>query len=52
MRSGRQAPANPWQGLTLEWQTTSPPQTENFGEIPTVTDWPYGYGKKDTGGEA
>jgi cytochrome c oxidase subunit 1 len=43
---GEPAPANPWRALTLEWQTTSPPQTENFEEIPTVTDWPYNYGVK------
>lgn len=43
---GEQAPANPWQGKTLEWQTGSPPPTENFEEIPVVTEWPYGYGKK------
>jgi cytochrome c oxidase subunit I len=43
---GEQAPANPWQGKTLEWQTGSPPPTENFAEIPVVTEWPYGYGKK------
>ncbi len=44
---GEPAPANPWRALTLEWQTTSPPQTENFVEIPAVTDWPYNYGKKE-----
>jgi len=43
---GEAAPANPWKGLTLEWQTASPPPTENFAEIPTVTDWPYGYPKR------
>jgi cytochrome c oxidase subunit I len=43
---GEPAPPNPWRGLTLEWQTSSPPRTENFVEIPTVTDWPYSYGKK------
>jgi cytochrome c oxidase subunit 1 len=43
---GEPAPANPWRALTLEWQTSSPPQTENFEEIPTVTDWPYSYGIK------
>jgi cytochrome c oxidase subunit I len=46
LRSGPPAPANPWQGLTLEWTTSSPPPEENFHEIPTVTDWPYSYGKK------
>jgi cytochrome c oxidase subunit 1 len=43
---GEPAPANPWGAQTLEWQTSSPPQTENFGEIPVVTDWPYNFGKK------
>jgi cytochrome c oxidase subunit 1 len=43
---GAPAPENPWQGRTLEWRTTSPPQTENFEEIPVVTQWPYSYGKE------
>jgi len=43
---GSPAPANPWGGLTLDWATASPPPTENFEEIPTVADWPYGYRKK------
>ncbi|HJV37088.1 cytochrome c oxidase subunit I, partial [Geomonas sp.] len=46
LRHGEHAPANPWEGLTLEWQVPSPPPEENFEEIPTVTDWPYSYGKK------
>ncbi len=46
---GAPAPANPWRALSLEWQTSSPPSTENFEVIPTVTDWPYGYGKKKEG---
>ncbi len=40
---GKPAPANPWNALSLDWQTGSPPPTENFREIPTVDDWPYGY---------
>src|SRR5512135_198304 len=44
---GEKAPANPWGAKTLEWQTPSPPPTENFEKIPTVTDWPYTFGKKD-----
>jgi cytochrome c oxidase subunit 1 len=39
------APANPWQSLSLEWQTPSPPPHENFKETPIVTDWGYSYGK-------
>ena len=46
---GAPAAANPWGGLTLDWATSSPPTTENFEEIPTVTDWPYGYRKKGEG---
>jgi cytochrome c oxidase subunit 1 len=37
MRYGPVAPANPWPGSGLEWQTSSPPPTENFAETPTVT---------------
>ncbi|MEK6778070.1 MAG: cytochrome c oxidase subunit I [Candidatus Deferrimicrobiota bacterium] len=44
--AGEPAPSNPWKGLTLEWQTASPPPTENFEEIPVVTGWPYGYVKR------
>jgi cytochrome c oxidase subunit I len=37
MRYGPIAPENPWPGSGLEWQTSSPPPTENFEETPTVT---------------
>jgi cytochrome c oxidase subunit 1 len=50
MRSGVKAPANPWQGLTLEWQTPSPPPHDNFPVTPVVTTWPYEY--RPTGGIA
>jgi len=43
---GKKAPQNPYNSLSLEWQVPSPPPHENFHEIPTVTDWTYGYGKK------
>jgi cytochrome c oxidase subunit 1 len=43
---GPKAPDNPWEALTLEWLTTSPPPIENWeGEPPLVTH-PYGYGAK------
>jgi len=45
---GAPAPPNPWKALSLDWQTGSPPPTENFREIPTVTDWPYGYAGRQT----
>jgi len=38
---GERAVGNPWDGTTLEWQTTSPPPLENFEEIPSVTGGPY-----------
>jgi len=38
---GEKAAANPWGGVTLEWQTTSPPPLENFEEIPAIADRPY-----------
>ena len=30
LKSGKKAPANPWGGSTLEWQTSSPPPLYNF----------------------
>jgi len=44
---GRPAPANPWGGATLEWQTSSPPPHDNFAVSPAagdpydVEDWRY-----------
>jgi cytochrome c oxidase subunit 1 len=43
MRYGKNAPANPWMATGLEWQTTSPPPTENFAVTPVVTQEPYTY---------
>ncbi len=37
---GKPAPANPWGGNTLEWQTSSPPPHDNFATTPEVGD-PY-----------
>ena len=39
--TGKKAGDNPWEGATLEWQTTSPPPTENFEKTPVVTKGPY-----------
>jgi cytochrome c oxidase subunit 1 len=43
MRYGPRAPANPWQAKGLEWQTASPPLTENFERQPVVTEEAYAY---------
>src|ERR671915_1205285 len=41
---GPRAEANPWRGLTLEWQGSFPPPTFHFDEIPQVVGNPYEYG--------
>jgi cytochrome c oxidase subunit 1 len=43
MRYGPQAGANPWNAKGLEWQTPSPPPTENFEVPPIVTEEAYAY---------
>jgi cytochrome c oxidase subunit 1 len=43
MRYGRVAPANPWGAKGLEWETSSPPPTENFPEQPVVREEAYAY---------
>jgi cytochrome c oxidase subunit 1 len=40
---GKKAEANPWGGVTLEWQIPSPPPQENFEEIPEIRQGPYVY---------
>jgi len=41
---GKNAPANPWGALTLEWtHTTTPPDPHNFHETPIVTRGAYDY---------
>lgn len=40
-RRGAIAPANPWNGVTLEWLIPSPPPHENFDEIPEIKTKPY-----------
>jgi cytochrome c oxidase subunit 1 len=43
LKYGKKAPANPWGGLSLEWETASPPITENFEGTPKVTYGAYDY---------
>jgi cytochrome c oxidase subunit 1 len=40
---GEIAGPNPWNAKGLEWQTSSPPPTENFLKTPIVTERPYNY---------
>lgn len=44
LNKGEKAARNPWKGLTLEWQTSSPPAIENFTEEPVLWAGPYDYG--------
>ena len=41
---GRKAGDNPWNALSLEWTTASPPAIENWETLPVVTHGPYEYG--------
>ncbi len=43
LKNGERAPKNPWGGLSLEWETASPPVTENFVHVPHVEHGPYDY---------
>ncbi|MGH9690555.1 MAG: cytochrome c oxidase subunit I [Candidatus Acidiferrales bacterium] len=43
LRYGPPAGPNPWRAKGLEWTTASPPPTENFLEIPIVTEDAYNY---------
>jgi cytochrome c oxidase subunit I len=43
LKYGPIASANPWGATGLEWQTSSPPPTENFEVTPVVTTEAYDY---------
>jgi cytochrome c oxidase subunit 1 len=43
LRYGKLAGPNPWRATGLEWQTPSPPPTENFPHTPVVVRGPYEY---------
>jgi cytochrome c oxidase subunit 1 len=49
MRYGPAAGPNPWKAKGLEWETPSPPPTENFEEIPVVTEEAYDYSNPNLG---
>jgi cytochrome c oxidase subunit 1 len=43
-RKGEKASSNPWNGITLDWQTTSPPPLHNFDKMPEIPEGgPYNY---------
>jgi len=50
LRYGAVASANPWRAKGLEWQTPSPPPTENFSETPIVTEEAYNYARQEAVG--
>jgi cytochrome c oxidase subunit 1 len=58
MRYGPRAKENPWGAVGLEWETASPPPTENFPETPVVVGEAYDYTQRNyrfplrDGGEA
>jgi cytochrome c oxidase subunit 1 len=41
MFKGEKAPRNPWGGLSLEWETASPPVEHNFEHAPVCRRGPY-----------
>jgi len=47
MRYGKNSGDNPWGAVGLEWDTSSPPPTENFLTTPVVTHGPYEYNPKE-----
>ena len=47
LRYGRIAGPNPWGAVGLEWQTSSPPPTENFLRTPVVTEETYHYSEQE-----
>src|SRR5204863_202864 len=50
LRAGPPAPADPWDGRTLEWRTSSPPPPHDFDTIPPIlgrdTFWREKYGPR------
>jgi cytochrome c oxidase subunit 1 len=48
---GPPAGPNPWGATGLEWTTASPPPTENFEQIPIVTEDAYNYPTADVASE-
>ena len=47
IKYGKKSGDNPWGANSLEWDTPSPPPTENFYTTPVVTHGPYEYTRED-----
>jgi cytochrome c oxidase subunit 1 len=50
--AGQKAGPNPWNALTMEWTTDSPPIIENWEVLPVLTHGPYDYGFDPTAEDA
>ncbi|MEO6909851.1 MAG: cbb3-type cytochrome c oxidase subunit I [Edaphobacter sp.] len=48
LKYGKIAGPNPWRASGLEWTVQSPPLTENFIEVPVVTEEAYAYARIDS----
>jgi cytochrome c oxidase subunit 1 len=49
---GKTSPHNPWGGVSMEWQTATPPITHNFHGQPVCTHGPYEFPEIDTSAES
>ena len=49
-KNAKKAGNNPWNAVSLEWQTQSPPIEHNFHETPHVTTSPYDFPEIDKSG--
>ncbi|NOY27196.1 MAG: cytochrome c oxidase subunit I [Oligoflexia bacterium] len=47
LKRGARAPRNPWHGMSLEWQTESPPIEHNFDHQVICTHGPYDFEEID-----
>jgi len=47
LKFGEKSGDNPWGAVGLEWDTPSPPPTENFYVTPVVTHPPYTYNREE-----
>ena len=50
LKFGKEAGRNPWGATGLEWETVSPPITENFERTPVVTQEAYAYAEMEPQG--